>query len=270
MSEFAKNIEAKYNSFFKKITTKRNGLPNILSPIYLTHSFISKAISAKLDCFNGKLLDVGSGNSPYSLIFKDRISHYISMDYLPILNGEGCSKPVIYSNGKKIAVKSNSIDSILCTQVLEYIDFPDEFLREFHRVIKPDGKVIITVPFMYPVHHKELDFFRYTDLGIKKILERNGFQVNFSEQMGGFWVFMIHMFTHYTSYRLFRNVPGRLLKMIFGILKILLTPVLLLLNLMLNLSALLLEIIDTEETFTLNYFIVAEKKLKQEIISATI
>ena len=152
--------------------------------------------------------------------------------------------------------------------MLEYIDYPDGIMREIYRVLKPGGVIFLSVPFMYPVHHKELDFFRYTDLGIKRILERNGFQVTFSERMGGFWVFIIHMFTHYTSYRLFRNVPGRLLKMIFGILKILLTPVLLLLNLMLNLSALLLEIIDIEETFTLNYFIVAEKKLKQKIISA--
>ena len=118
----------------------------------------------------------------------------------------------------------------------------------------------MSVPFMYPAHHKEIDFLRFIHIGIKNILERNGLVVASLEQNGGFWVFIMHMFTHYSTYRFFRNVPGKSLKIIFGRLKLIFTPLLLLFNVLFNASALALDKLDIENTFTVNYTVLAKKE----------
>lgn len=43
-------------------------------------------------------------------------------------------------------IESNSVEEIYCSHVLEHILNLEDVMREFHRVLKPDGKLIIRVP----------------------------------------------------------------------------------------------------------------------------
>ena len=79
------------------------------------------------------------------------------------------------------------------------------------------------------------------------------------ERCGGFWVFIIQMLLHYFNYRFFRNVPGIYMKTIFGILKIIVTPLILAFNLFCNTLALILNRFDIEDSFTINYSVIAKK-----------
>lgn len=45
-----------------------------------------------------------------------------------------------------------SFDAILCSEVLEHIPDPNKALDEFARLLKPGGKLILTVPFASLVH----------------------------------------------------------------------------------------------------------------------
>jgi len=261
INSLPKKFEALYDVFFRKITLNKYERPNLFSPVYLSNVFIVKSVNKYSNDFRGVLLDLGSGNNPYYHMFKDRISNYITLDYPQKSRVALHKKPNLYADGQKICLRSNSIDTCLCTGVMEYINYPDKLVREINRILKPGGMAYFSVPLLYPVHHDKIDYFRFTRNGIKIILERNGFKVSSILKMGGFWVFVIQMFTHYFSYRLFRNVPGIPLKTIFGILKILFTPALLLFNLIFNLLALLMDKIDIDNTFTLNYFIVSKKSV---------
>jgi len=51
--------------------------------------------------------------------------------------------------------KDESIDEIICSEVLEHVDDLVKATEEVHRVLKPGGKVMIKVP-----HVKSLDTFR--------------------------------------------------------------------------------------------------------------
>lgn len=46
----------------------------------------------------------------------------------------------------KTGLESDSFDGVLCSSVLEYIDQPRDALLELHRVLKPGGVLIISVP----------------------------------------------------------------------------------------------------------------------------
>jgi len=45
-----------------------------------------------------------------------------------------------------------SFDAILCSEVLEHVSEPTPALDEFARLLKPDGKLILTAPFVSLVH----------------------------------------------------------------------------------------------------------------------
>jgi SAM-dependent methyltransferase len=56
---------------------------------------------------------------------------------------------------------------ILCTEVLEHCINPARAIEEFHRVLKPDGKLILTTRFIFPIHDAPHDYFRFTRYGLQ-------------------------------------------------------------------------------------------------------
>ena len=60
---------------------------------------------------------------------------------------------------------------------MEHVFNPEEFIGEISRVLKNNGKLILTVPFLWDEHEKPFDYARYSSYGIKHLLERNGFEV---------------------------------------------------------------------------------------------
>jgi len=70
-------------------------------------------------------------------------------------------------------------DYVLCFEVAEYWWNPFQALRNLNWLLKTGGKLYMSVPFVYPVHNpKHNDYLRYTDMGITKLLEEAGFEVD--------------------------------------------------------------------------------------------
>ena len=65
----------------------------------------------------------------------------------------------------------------MANEVFEHVFNPDYFLDEIYRVLKKDGKIIMTMPFVWDEHEQPYDYARYSSYGIKSILERHGFEV---------------------------------------------------------------------------------------------
>ena len=76
--------------------------------------------------------------------------------------------------------------TVLLSEVLEHLERPDAALRECLRLLEPGGHVIVTTPFVWPVHD-ERDFFRYAPGGLRYLLESAGFEVVEIEPLGGAW-----------------------------------------------------------------------------------
>jgi len=58
----------------------------------------------------------------------------------------------------KIPVEDSTYDFILCTEVFEHLPRPDKALHEFSRILKPNGKLLLTAPFRC-LYHQEPYFF---------------------------------------------------------------------------------------------------------------
>lgn len=162
----------------KNIIERQNFDPNLfgilINPFYIARKGLARHIRELSPEISGKILDVGCGTKPYKNFFK--FSEYIGLEYDTGIDLYKKSADYFY-DGKKFPFNAETFDSIICNQVLEHVFEPEDFLKEIFRVLKPHGKLLITVPFVWDEHEQPFDFARYSSFGLKHLLEKNGFRV---------------------------------------------------------------------------------------------
>ncbi|MFQ5561574.1 MAG: class I SAM-dependent methyltransferase [Nitrospinota bacterium] len=134
---------------------------------------------------SGVLLDIGCGLKPYHDVFVDNVSKYIGVDWASSCHQ---NRKIIdaFSNNNALPFKSNSFETVLCTEVLEHSPNPSLAIQEVWRVLKPGGTLIMTAPFMYLVHEPPWDYFRYTEYGLKHLTKEAGLEVIYIKPLGGY------------------------------------------------------------------------------------
>jgi SAM-dependent methyltransferase len=86
-------------------------------------------------------------------------------------------KAEYFYDGNIFPFQNEEFDSIIANQVFEHVFNPVGFLSEIHRVLKPNGLFLITVPFVWDEHEQPIDYARYSSFGIKQLLENHGFEI---------------------------------------------------------------------------------------------
>ena len=120
------------------------------------------------------VLDAGAGRAQYRDLFAH--ARYETADFLAV-PGKNYAAPEYVCDLTAIPVDDGRFDHVVCTQVLEHLPEPARALGEFHRVLKPGGRLWLTAPFFYGEHERPYDFFRYTQYGLRHLLEGAGFTV---------------------------------------------------------------------------------------------
>jgi SAM-dependent methyltransferase len=63
-----------------------------------------------------------------------------------------------------------AFDVIVLSEVLEHVHSPHLAIENIHRILRNDGRLILTVPFIFPIHERPHDYFRYTRYGLEFLL----------------------------------------------------------------------------------------------------
>lgn len=105
----------------------------------------------------------------------------------------------LYSTG----IDDRSVDGVLCSSVIEYLQFPEQALREFCRILRPGGKLVVSVPNAHsplralqkigrsaaalfgarPWAYLEASINEYTGIAFRSLLRVSGFEI---ESWSGF------------------------------------------------------------------------------------
>ena len=115
------------------------------------------------------ILDVGAGE----LKFKKYCKHlnYTAQDfceYTGVGDNTGLqtadwdvSSIDIVSDINQIPIEGQTMDVVLCTEVLEHVPDAVSALKEFSRIIKPGGVLLLTAPFSSLTHFAPYHFCGY-------------------------------------------------------------------------------------------------------------
>ena len=144
------------------------------------------------------ILDAGAGESQ----FKKFCSHlkYIAQDFGEY-HGAGevglqtgtwdNTKLDIVSDIMSIPLPDHSVDAIMCTEVLEHIPDPLRAIKEFARLIKSGGYLLITAPFASLTHFAPYHFASgLSRFFYEKFLPENGFEIKDLQLNGNFFEFV--------------------------------------------------------------------------------
>ena len=103
-------------------------------------------------------LNLGSGADMLVDSFKN-------VDYYPMKGVSLCA------DVHDLPFRENSIDALQCMQLSEHVENPKRMAMEIHSVLKPAGEVFLTVPFMYPYHEAPIDLNRWSQEGLKNLMQ---------------------------------------------------------------------------------------------------
>ena len=146
--------------------------PGIAHPARLTLRPLSRLIETAVRVDVGgterSVLDVGCGVQPYRPYFDGVASEYIGVDVEP---GEHVD---VVAPAAALPFPEARFDVVLCTQTLEHVPDPAAALREFHRVLKPGGVLLLSTHGTAVYHPGPSDLWRWTQEGLPKLVRENG------------------------------------------------------------------------------------------------
>lgn len=145
-----------------------------------------------------RLLDAGAGEQRYRPYCTHLV--YTSQDFCQYnpekqKQEEGLqhekwdvSKIDIVSDITSIPVEDESFDAILCTEVFEHISNPLDALKEFNRILRKNGFLILTAPNCMPTHFAPYCYYTgFTRYFYEKELPANGFVIETIKNNGNYY-----------------------------------------------------------------------------------
>lgn len=125
---------------------------------------------------SGRVLDIGCADRWVQRRLAPG-SQYIGLDYLDTGRAWYGACPDLFADAASLPLSDCSVDAVVLLEVLEHLAKPKEALAEIERVLRPRGRLLLSVPFMYPVHDAPQDFQRFTEFGLLRELKAAGLHV---------------------------------------------------------------------------------------------
>ena len=142
-----------------------------LNSNYLERKELYKNIKLLAQNFEGKILDLGCGTKPYEKLFVNS-DEYIGLE----VKGGGINDADIFYDGNKFPFSDKEFDSMVSFQVIYQIPNLEEILKEINRIVKNDGKLLISIPFIWFDGGGNIQR-RFSEQYSKFILEKFGFRI---------------------------------------------------------------------------------------------
>ena len=160
-----------------------------------------------------RVLDLGGKRSPKRGQF--RIEHYdVRVRYA---NLSAANRPDVQTDAATLPFKNETFDAVICAEMLEHVADPVSVIREAYRVLRGRGVLLITVPFLFPIHADPYDYCRYTDHYWRENLRKVGFVDLAVEPQGYFWSVAVEMARAWCYERVKQGrLQSRLLQRLMG------------------------------------------------------
>jgi SAM-dependent methyltransferase len=177
------------------------GHPNESARNRIVYLQMSAALGYAADRYaRGRLVDIGCGTKPWRELFAPHVDAHVGVDHEQ--TPHGLTKVDVIAGAYDIPLEDGSADTILLTEVLEHLEWPVRGLAETRRLLAPDGHLIATTPFSWPLHEEPRDFFRYSPYGLRHLCHEAALEVVELQPLSGSWTTIaLHLSSALQRYR---------------------------------------------------------------------
>lgn len=130
--------------------------------------YIENFLKDKQDFIKGRVLEIG--DNEYTLLFG---KHRVTTSDILHVDESNKSATFIGDISNAPEIPDNIFDAIILTQTLHLIYNFKDALTTCHRILKPGGVLLLTVPGITPVDHGEWNdiwYWSFTDKALKKLM----------------------------------------------------------------------------------------------------
>jgi SAM-dependent methyltransferase len=131
-------------------------------------AFLEK--TAKLLPDDAEVLDVGAGRGDFKPIFTRQA--YLGLDIYPYPEIDLAVDLI-----KECPFKDGSFDLVVLANVIEHVYDYRALMERVAKLLKPGGRVLVTVPFLLKVHQEPVDYHRYTRYALAQLAGDLGLEV---------------------------------------------------------------------------------------------
>jgi SAM-dependent methyltransferase len=79
------------------------------------------------------------------------------------------SRPNIIGDAGRLPFHDQTFDTVVMLEILEHLPDPTIAIQEARRTLKKDGILILSAPFLYPIHDAPKDYQRWTRHGLEHL-----------------------------------------------------------------------------------------------------
>lgn len=141
---------------------------------------------------NALVLDAGAGQCPYRHLFGH--CQYKTQDFTQYRGTKRGTQVEKWKYGDidyvcdivDIPINDNTYDVVICTEVLEHVPFPDKTIESLARILKKDGKLLITAPLASGLHQEPFHYYGgFTPHFYRKMFSLYGLKLDEIKSEGG-------------------------------------------------------------------------------------
>jgi SAM-dependent methyltransferase len=110
------------------------------------------------------------------------------------LNLDATVQPEIQADVQAVPCFDGCADAIVCSEVLEHVLQPNRVITECARLLKPSGRLILSMPFLVHIHADPNDYQRFTASKLTHLLTEAGLNVESVHKQGLYFTVLAEMF----------------------------------------------------------------------------
>jgi SAM-dependent methyltransferase len=137
-----------------------------------------------LNC-EGDILEIGGFDSFYKKNYKK--GSYLNYDIV-----KGPEIDIVGDAGNMVEISDEKFSAVICISVLEHTLNPEKMLKEIFRILKKNGRLYLSVPWIFEWHMEPKDYLRFSDSCMVDMFERTGFVVEFKSASNSIYGTIAH------------------------------------------------------------------------------
>ena len=125
---------------------------------------LDRVVMPRLNGITGDVLILGAGSEDY----KKYIPKAQTLIQTDIAEGNNID---IIVDAHKIQFEAERFDTVVAIEVFEHLKSPVIAAAEIFRVLRNNGVILLSIPFMFRIHGDPYDFQRFTKSGLHELLK---------------------------------------------------------------------------------------------------